>query len=202
MRVTVAGRFFIKMRDAVGLCRLFIAVKISTELAQSLDDVIRRLAVAEAEVKWVKTKNLHITLKFLGEVDAAEIPHLIAAMQTIRCEKFTLEVGSIGVLPDMRRPRVVYANIVRGGENLVKIAALIDKLAVSLGFTQEKRPFLSHLTLGRFKGIGHLNKLAEKIDGAKNEIFGKLSVSEVSLMKSDLRPEGPQYTELASIPLQ
>ena len=190
------------MRDAVESNRLFIAVKISPELAQSLDGVIRQLAVADAEVKWVKTKNLHLTLKFLGEVAAAEIAPLIAALRTVKSEKFTLEVGSIGVLPDIRRPRVIYADIVQGSEKLVKLATLVEKTVVSLGFDPEKRHFLAHLTLGRFKGLGRLNKLLEKIDGAKGVIFGKLSVGEVYLIKSELRPEGPQYTELASVPLQ
>ncbi len=184
------------------MVRLFIAVKISAELAQSLDTVIHKLAVSGAEVKWVKTKNLHLTLKFLGEVDAAEIPSLIAALQTVRIEKFTLEVGSIGVLPDFRHPRVVYADTVQGAEKLAKLAYFIEKTTVSLGFQPEKRPFLAHLTLGRFKGSGRSKKLIEKIDGAKGVIFGKLSVSEFYLIKSELRPEGPQYTELASIPLQ
>lgn len=184
------------------LVRLFIAVKISPELAQSLDAVIRQLAVAEAEVKWVKTKNLHLTLKFLGEVDPAEIPALIAALQNIRSEKFTLEVGSIRVLPDYRRPRVIYADVLQGAEKFLKLAILVEKTVVSLGFEAETRPFLAHLTLGRFKGTGRLKKLFENIDGAKGVIFGKLSVSEIYLIKSELRPEGPQYTELASIPLQ
>ncbi len=182
--------------------RLFIAVKVSAELAQSLDAVIRKLAVTEAEVKWVKTKNLHLTLKFLGEVDPAEIPAIIAAMQTVKIEKFILEVGSIGVLPDFHRPRVIYADISQGSEKLIKLANFIEKVTVSLGFDPEKRPFIPHLTLGRFKGHKRLDKLFEKIDGIKGVIFGKLSVSGIYLIKSELRPEGPQYTELASVPLQ
>lgn len=145
------------------MARLFIAVKISSELAQSLDAVIRQLAVAEAEVKWVKTKNLHLTLKFLGEVDPAEIPALIAALQTIKFEKFTLEVGSIGVLPDIHHPRVIYTKVLREAEKLEKLALFVEKVAVSLGFEAEKRPFLAHLTLGRFKGSGRLKKLFEKL---------------------------------------
>lgn len=184
------------------MVRLFIAVKISPEVAQSLDAVIRKLAVTEAAVKWVKTKNLHLTLKFLGEVDVAEIPALIATLQTIKFEKFTLEVGSLGVLPDRHQPRVIYADVPRGYEKLIKLAVFVEKSTVLLGFEAEKRPFLAHLTLGRFKGSGGLKKLFEKIDVAQGVIFGKLSVSEIYLIKSELRPEGPQYTELASIPLQ
>ncbi|MBI5637532.1 MAG: RNA 2',3'-cyclic phosphodiesterase [Nitrospinae bacterium] len=190
------------MRDAAGSARLFIAVKIPPELAQSLDAVIRQLAAAGAEVKWVKTKNLHLTLKFLGEVDAAEISPLIAALQTIKSENFDIEVGSIGVLPNMRRPRVIYADVVQGAEKLTKLAILVEKVTVSLGFTPENRHFLAHLTLGRFKGFAHLNRLAEKIDGAKGVIFGKLSVEAIYLIKSELLPDGPRYTELAAIPLE
>lgn len=184
------------------LARLFIAVKISPELAQSLDAAIRQLAMAEADVKWVKTQNLHLTLKFLGEVDESEIAPLIAGLQAVKYEKFTLDVGSIGILPNVRRPRVIYTDIVKGAEKLQKLAILVEKTAFSLGFEPESRKFLAHLTLGRFKSLKRLNKLLEKIDGAKGVIFGKLSVSEVYLIKSKLRPEGPQYTELASIPLQ
>lgn len=190
------------MHDAAGYVRLFIAVKIPPELAQSLDAAIRQLAAADAEVKWVKTKNLHLTLKFLGEVAAAKIPSLIAALKTVKGEKFTLEVGSIGVLPDMRRPRVIYADVVQGAEKLTKLAILVEKVTVSLGFDPEKRPFLSHLTLGRFKGFAHLNRLAEKINSAKGVIFGKLSVEAIYLIKSELPPDGPRYTELAAIPLE
>ena len=181
--------------------RLFVAVKISPELAQSLDAIIHKLAVSGAEVKWVKTKNLHLTLKFLGEVDAGEIPAIIAALQTLKSEKFTLEVGSIGVLPNFHRPRVIYADVVQGAEKLKKLAVFVENEAVSLAFEPERRQFLAHLTLGRFKGLSHINKLFEKIDGEKGVIFGKLSVSEIYLIKSELRPDGPQYTELASIPL-
>ncbi len=182
--------------------RLFIAVKMPPEVAQSLDAMIRQLAVAEAEVKWVKIKNLHLTLKFLGEVDESEIPSLIDGLQTVKSKKFTIEAGSIGLMPNIRRPRVIYADIVKGAEKLEKLAFFVEKVTISLGFEPESRKFLAHLTLGRFKGQTRLNKLLEKIDCAKGVIFGKVSVVEFYLIKSELRPEGPQYTELASIPLQ
>ncbi len=182
--------------------RLFIAVKMSPEVAQSLDALIRQLAGAEAEVKWVKTKNLHLTLKFLGDVDESEIPSLITGLQIVKCEKFTIEVGSIGFLPNVRHPRVLYTDVIKGAEKLEKLASLVEKATVLLGFEPESRKFLAHLTLGRFKGMKRLNKLLEKIDCAKGLIFGKVSVEGIYLIKSELRPEGPQYTELASIPLQ
>lgn len=182
--------------------RLFVAVKTGNEIREKMSSLVALLKQSGAEVKWVKPENLHITLKFLGDVPLARLEEVKGALGQIRGSRFSLEIASVGALPNAKKPRVIFAGSGAGADRLKALAGEVETAFTAIGFVPEYRDFLAHLTLGRAKGPKNAGKLAEKMNSQAGVIFGKLSVDAVSLYKSDLGPHGPTYTILAEQPLE
>ncbi len=193
-----------------------MAEQIRTFIAIELDDTHRNaLALAQAQlredpaarsVRWVAPENIHVTLKFLGGVDAGEIPAVERAVAAACAgiPPFTLTMGGVGAFPNVKRPRVVWIGIGGAVETVEQLADKIEAACNALGFAREERPFSPHLTLGRVKRDarpGDFQAIGVMIQNAAVGNVGEIHVSSVSVMKSDLRPSGSVYTRLASIPL-
>ncbi|MBI5177793.1 MAG: RNA 2',3'-cyclic phosphodiesterase [Nitrospinae bacterium] len=181
--------------------RAFVSVNLDETLCGALGRVAADLKKTGADVKWVQPDNLHFTLKFLGEMENDSIEEIAAALRQTKQKKFDIEIGGLGAIPDTRRPRVIFADVVSGARELSALAEAVESALEPLGFEREARKFLPHLTLGRIKSQKGMEKLIQKMAMDKSSIFGKISVVRFSLMKSDLRPAGPIYTEIAEIPL-
>lgn len=169
-------------------------------------------------------ENFHVTLKFLGGVDAAQVPILTDVLRaaTAGYRAFDLEIGGLGAFPSVTRPRVLWAGVIEGGHPLGALAAGVEHMLAGFGFEPEARGFSPHITLGRvrestrapFIGVprtagplprdalrGATSALAAALTGAARRRFGRVSIDRVTLMRSDLSPRGARYTELASVPL-
>ena len=182
---------------------MFIAAQIDDKLRGALSGVIDELKKSDPYVKWIKPENLHVTLKFLGEVDRDKIDAIKSEMQkTAASEKpFSLSVSGIGVIPNPRYPRVVYSNLVDDGQKLKNLSKRLDEAMTRLGFNPEDRDFLPHLTIGRVKSFKAKSLLIMKIREFHKREIGRLDVGSVRLIKSELQLTGAIYTEMAKADL-
>jgi len=147
--------------------------------------------------------NLHLTLKFLGDVAESRIGAIVDTLKgaTSDARVFDAELRGLGAFPSATRPRVVWAGVSEGAHAMVELAGRVDGALAALGFAREGRPFSPHVTLGRVRQPGRSQALTEALrDGAECE-FGRIRVAGASLMRSELSPRGARYTELAAVRL-
>lgn len=183
--------------------RSFIAIELPDEVKFTLDGIQQSLKKSGADIRWVKTDNIHLTLKFLGDIEEKSVTAIIHALKGA-CKNhkiFRVEILGIGTFPAKRSPRVLWAGINGTGE-LVKLQAEIDDAMASQGFDPEKRAFSPHLTIGRFRSSRGRDSLLEKTEMIKHESFGLFDVRSIYLIKSDLKPSGAVYSRLAEFPLE
>lgn len=199
------------------LIRTFIAIELEEAQHRALRDVQTRLkrelataktagSSAARDVRWVAPDNIHLTLKFLGDVDAAIMPSLQQAIADACAgiAPFSLNIAGAGAFPNTRRPNVIWVGV--GGEvdRATELAQRIDEACAALSFACEERPFSPHLTLGRVKRDARPSDrqfIGEMIANAQVDHLGELPVEHVSMMKSELHPSGSVYTRLAEIRL-
>jgi RNA 2',3'-cyclic 3'-phosphodiesterase len=178
------------------LIRCFIAIKIPG--FDPLRRVLKELAQMGRALKAVEPNNLHVTLKFLGDTDLnliGEIGSLVEQAAESR-QPCVVKVAGLGVFPHLARPSVVWAGL-EGAETLAAIAADLESGLEEFGFARENRPFVPHLTLARVKARPPESLRPLLSRHAKTE-FGTATIDQVELIRSELGPEGPKYTVLAS----
>ncbi len=187
--------------------RSFIAVSLSPELRKELAHIANELkSGAGAPVKWVETENLHLTLKFLGDILPAQIPAIINTMRkaAVKTGPLKLEMNGLGVFPNQRRVRIIWAGL---GGDVEKLSGLQQRLESSLeplGFTKEPRPFQPHLTIGRVReqaSPAEREQLGDKVTAFRAPVPAPFVVDTLFLMRSTLTPSGPVYSELGNVSL-
>ncbi len=179
--------------------RAFVAVELSEETRGALDREVGRLRGLGAEVKWVKPDALHITVKFLGQVDRRDVPGILKALEkAARARKsFLMEIGGLSFFPRPTKPRVVAAGVDEAGAaSLALLAADIEDALVEVGFGREERGFRGHVTLGRVKSPKGIAALSDYLLTHDGRPFGEDRVESIALIMSELRREGPLYTVL------
>jgi 2'-5' RNA ligase len=197
------------MADMMELIRTFIALELTDPLHRALAEVqqqFKRDRAARA-IRWVAPANIHITLKFLGDMRADQMPDLQRALADacVDIALFTLTIGGAGAFPNTRRPNVVWIGARGQIENAARLAQKIDDACAALGFAREARPFAPHLTLGRVNrdaSPGERQQIGALIENARVGDLGDLRVERVSVMKSELQPGGSVYTRLAAVKLE
>ena len=177
-----------------GGVRLFVAVLLAEEVRRGLARTLNALRAAGGPVSWVAPDNLHLTLKFLGELPE---PTLEAALDATNraaqgAARFDLEVAGVSAFPE-RRPRVVAAGASDRPSTLVGLAASLEDEFAALGVPREDRPFRAHVTLGRVKGPPGA-RLGAAIAGLARMEFGAQPVSEIALVRSRLTAAGAVYS--------
>jgi 2'-5' RNA ligase len=185
--------------------RAFIAVPASEEVRRLVGDVTGSLRWVGANVKWVEPQNIHVTVKFLGNVTKEDADNLGPALSRALegTAGFDVDIAEAGTFPGGRKPpRVVWLGLGEGFEALKDIAEKVDAACSGLGFERETRPFKAHLTIGRVRrGSGKLGELAEAVGQVEFKPL-KLKVDRVNLTRSRLSPRGPTYTVIESIALK
>jgi 2'-5' RNA ligase len=188
--------------------RCFIAVELPDEVKAGLKDIQTKLrSGSQAPAKWVDPYGIHLTLKFLGEVDAAKIAPISAAIEeAVRgIDPFSLKVEGLGAFPNLRKVQVVWVGV--GGEvdKLANLQQRLENNLAQLGFAPEKRRFTPHLTLGRVRDRASSNEregLGQLIAGAEFEAASGFPVVAVSLMRSQLTSEGALYSRISTAELR
>ncbi|MCD8141380.1 MAG: RNA 2',3'-cyclic phosphodiesterase [Planctomycetaceae bacterium] len=186
------------------MIRTFIAAEIGDDVRDALEADVAVLRAGAPLVKWVKTENLHLTLRFLGDVKENDLEELFDALEegVAGIEPFALEMRGIGAFPNWRHPRVVWAGCGDGTEEAVDLAAAVEEVCVDLGYEAEKRPFRPHLTLGRVKLPADARGLEETVAAMGERVFGYIDVDAVVVFMSSLRRNGPVYAPMARFPLR
>jgi 2'-5' RNA ligase len=183
--------------------RTFIAISLPSPVLQAIGEAQETLRGKGLDIRWVRKEGIHLTLKFLGNVDMDQVGQIQAAIEKAAkgFSSFTLKGEGIGVFPDLRRPRVVWAGISGDVEVLRSLQGDLDSQLKPLGFPKEKRPFKGHLTLGRAKSRLDGTKLTSAFEALAEFRTESFSAQEVVLFQSDLRPGGAVYSRLAEVPL-
>jgi 2'-5' RNA ligase len=181
--------------------RCFIAVGIPGSVMKAIAGVVDTLRKSGADVKWVPQENIHITLKFLGSTDEAIIGEIKESLRRIVAayRPFAIRIAGTGYFPAGRRPRVVWIGIDDAGA-LPDLQRDVEKEMVKFGYEEEKRPFSPHLTIGRVRSDKRMTEMLKRLDASRETVFGEVEIREITLMKSELRPDGAQYSSLAEIP--
>jgi len=177
--------------------RAFVAIKIDPGAAQRISAARSQLEKNFPGIRWVGPENLHLTLKFLGQVDDDKITpvedSLERALRSMPC--FGVSCRGLGVFPDIRRAKVLWVGL-EGGP-LARLAAIVEGALEPLGFAREKREFRPHLTIGRWRdSAGRPDLLRQELERRRREEFGSSQINEVILFQSVLKQDGAVHTPL------
>lgn len=183
--------------------RCFVSINLPETLKREIHAAIEGLKKGNPDVKWVSAENLHITLKFLGNT-GEDVAQQLAQKLSLLADRhfsFSIDLRGIGLFPDVRRPRVVWIDLF-DTETLKQLQGEVEEAALTLGFEREDRPFSPHLTIGRVRSSLGKDHLLRAMETLKDRDFGNIEVNTFSLMKSDLKPTGAQYTTLSEFHLK
>lgn len=187
----------------MSLLRAFIAIEIPPEIKKAIAAEIANLHNgAGRAVRWVATENIHLTLKFLGEISPASVELLSQALQA-ECDQhvpFDITVSGLGCFPNSHRPRIIWIGLNIPPE-LSRLQHKLETAAARLGYTAEDKPFSPHLTIGRIREQAtpaELNNVHSALEKLHVGSLGTFTAQSVHLFKSDLKPSGPVYTSLFS----
>ncbi len=187
--------------------RAFVAIELPSSVKSALSQLQDNLKRSEhASVKWVNTGSIHLTLKFLGNIATETIPELTKVLSEAArgITPFHLELGEMGVFPNLRAPRVVWVGLRGEIATLSVLQENIESALIPLGFPPESRAFSPHLTLGRVRekaSPGERRSLGQAVASSKVASMEPFPVDSLSLMRSTLTREGAVYTRLYSVAL-
>jgi len=182
------------------LVRSFIAVELGDgDILTKLTSLQRTLIQTGADLKIVEPQNIHVTLRFLGEIPASLVESVCEAMRQIKFQPFDLELKGLGCFPDYHRPNVVWVGITRGEVELRSIFNQLEPSLRRLGFPPDRKGFSPHLTIARVRSGRDRQKLVESVEALKDQTIGSITVSRVKLKKSVLTPKGPIYSTLYEV---
>ena len=187
--------------------RAFIAVEVGDEMTQALAEAQATLkqSLYFSTFRWVAAENIHITLKFLGDVLPNQVGAIQAALASITPQHalFRLTATDLGVFPNLNRPSVLWVGLQGEMTQLHNLRDDVERVIAPLGFPTESRPFSPHLTLARLKdpSRAEVEALRDMVRRDPVGMLGEIGVAEISLMQSELSPRGPRYTRLAQFDL-
>ena len=182
--------------------RSFVAVDVEdAEVVRRVEEVQREVLRLGVDVKLVERENLHLTLRFLGEIPQSRVNDVIKALYALKFGRFKIKLYEWGVFPDLSRPRVLWVGISEGAEELVRVAKAVREAVDKYAEHQEDREFTPHLTIGRIKSGRGVERLRELVMRYRGVEFGVVEVDKIKLKKSVLTPRGPIYSDLFVLPL-
>ncbi len=192
----------------MGIIRAFIALDLSPEVLGRLEYLAGQLKgrLSGAQVRWVSVQNIHLTIKFLGDVSVNNLGVLnkIVENEAHQQVEFEIRVAGLGAFPSTNRPRVIWVGVEAPG-NLSALQHKIDNETARLGYASEGRDYSPHLTLGRVArnvSDGELRRISEALVSLKASQLGACLIQAVHIYRSDLNPQGSVYTKLFSADLQ
>jgi 2'-5' RNA ligase len=191
------------MSDGPDRPRLVVAVLLPDSWLAALGAVQDDLRRAGLRLRYVRPEGIHLTLKFLGEVESARLASITAALQgpTVNLQPFRLSLGALGTFGPDRRPRVVWAGLRGDLASLGAVAEAVDVALAGAGFAREMRPFRPHLTLARVPDslpADDAGRIAAALAGVRTVASAPLDVTGYALVRSELGPGGARYTTLQS----
>jgi len=190
------------------MLRSFIAIEIPAEIQNAIAHSITSITniLPKPLIRWGAPHNVHLTLKFLGDVSPANLERLAETLklETASHEMFSISIGGLGAFPTQRRARVIWIGL-DAPPALAALQRGVDAAAVQLGYPKEDRPFSPHLTIGRVTqtaSASELQQIRSALESTKVGIFGTVRVQAIHIFKSDLQPGGSVYTRLYTLPMK
>ena len=176
--------------------RAFVAIEVPGKVVDSLVDFQKEIPAAGVDVKLVERENLHVNLKFLGEIDEAQAADVQSRLGKLTLRGGDMAVRGVGAFPSPSRPRVVWAGLMKEHEEILEpIAQEVISALEGIGESDD-RPFRAHITLGRVRSNRNLEALGELLRHNAEREFGEFKVSEIKLKSSVLAPSGPVYRDM------
>jgi 2'-5' RNA ligase len=190
------------------MLRSFIAIKLPQEIQGAIARSIApmQLSLPKPLVRWVAQENVHLTLKFLGDISPANLDRLAEALtlETRNHEIFAIPVGGLGAFPSARRARVIWIGLEAPTE-LMALTRGVEAVSASLGYAAEDRPFSPHLTIGRVGqkiSTTDSHRICTALEEMNVGTLGIVRVDAIHIYKSDLLPGGSVYTALYTLPMK
>lgn len=181
---------------------MFIAAEIGEQLAEQAERLIHELtarvaeAAPRARVTWLSGSRLHVTIRFIGEVDEARVPAITAALERpLGAPPFDLALAGVGAFPAKGPPRALWAGIERGTVSLLAVEREIASRLSPLGLPREDRPYRPHLTLARVREAAGV-RASQLLAGLERSSLGTCHIDAITLFESRLGPGGSRYTVL------
>jgi 2'-5' RNA ligase len=191
----------------MGLLRAFIAIEFSPHLQDAIEKQTARLrqTLGNDLVRWIPAGNMHLTLKFLGDIASSHVDFLkqLLTHEATQHSQFDLQIGGLGSYPNSRQPRILWVGL-HTPADLISLQKSIEAGTTRLGYEQEEHAFSPHLTLGRVRqniSPEEFPKIRAAMDNIQLGNIGTARVDSIHLIKSELNPNGSVYTNLFSAPL-
>lgn len=188
----------------MALIRTFIAIECSDRLCDACGSAIRELEPVVDGARWVRHENIHLTLKFLGDVEDRELHTVCQQLESVTqgWDVFSVACRGIGAFPNVDKPNTIWIGIEDPDEALVKLQMAVAESFAQLGFPVERRPYKPHITLGRTRTRRFQRpEWQQMVDRYAKHEFGLLKVDNVTVFSSELERRGPTYTPLARYPI-
>jgi 2'-5' RNA ligase len=178
--------------------RTFIAIELPEKIIYTIRKVQEEIKSYGLKIRWVRPENIHLTLKFLGDIQAADTENVARAVSESATgyPPISLAVKGIGVFPGIKKPRVLWLGISKQLDLLTALQKTLDEKLEAMGFPKEKRPFRGHLTLGRIKSEIDPKTLHDVLKEFTQFESERFFADRIILYKSDLKPKGAVYTKL------
>jgi 2'-5' RNA ligase len=183
--------------------RSFIAIELPEDVRVALQHLQQELRHCDFTIKWVRPQGIHLTLKFLGDIESDRIED-IAGYLTAAVRGHggvSMSARAIGVFPHARRPRVLWVGLAGEMQRLSDLQRRIDVALAKVGFKRDKRSFKGHLTLGRFKARVDSRQMGQALEKFADFETRTFTADRILLFKSQLKPTGAVYSILKQIPL-
>lgn len=182
--------------------RSFVAIDSNEKIRNCLVKIQKSLERTGADLKLVEPENIHLTLKFLGNVSENRLELVKEKIRNIeKIDSFELQVNGLGVFPRPSFIRVIWAGVSKGGDKTVDLRKKLDKKLAEIDFEPEDKDFTPHFTIARMKSGRAKDEVLSQIEENSDTNFGSVIVKKVKLKKSELTSEGPIYTTLESVEL-
>ena len=185
--------------------RTFVAVDVTEAVRERAAQLIEELRSCGGDIKWVEPHNMHLTLKFLGDVPETEVNSVCRAVVQAAADlpPFSISVQGVGAFPHVGRPRTVWIGVEEGAEQLGSLQRAVDRALKPLGYPKERRPFHAHLTLGRIRRGGPESRtLSDRLREQQAFLAGHSQIKEVVVYASYLDRSGPSYQAMSRGPMR
>ncbi len=188
---------------SIGGIRAFVAILLPDTVRAALGGEIELLRPVGRNVAWVAPDNLHVTLKFLGNLEPERLDRAASALAGVAsaATPFELAIVGLGAFPSPTRPRVLWVGLGAGAGAAARLAVSVEGALAGQGFAPEDRPFAGHITLGRVREPRRDDGLASALTAGAGRRIGRLAVDQLALMRSEPSPRGPRYSVVAAWPL-
>lgn len=182
--------------------RCFIAIDMPDDIKKSVFELINGVDYKVKGIKWVPPENIHLTLKFLGEIKEEQLKEIKSRLDFISSnhKEFDIIISKIGGFPSLKNPNVLWIGIDHS-EELCRLYEDIANAMFDLGFEKEDRKFSPHLTIARIKDKKNIDPIIKSLITLKDKSFGSVKVQEILLMKSVLKPTGAEYSKIEAFRL-